>query len=241
MRCAMPVLLAIAFVHSPPARSQDTITKTKRSEPKASGKGSEFSEWYLLESDPAPAGYILADAQFRLEGGAACGSTAQCLEGERTQTKSTWLFRIEGRPTGRTSSSAVLTTKYRRAESDSSYTFATKTPERFSSRGGYFGCFETADERSVPEQDGPWCSLSAPAPKSGFRIQSASFSLEGDRSCVGNDTDREPRDPGSECRLIERTDHRVTWRFRMLGHTEGPTNTAGKSFGTLRVVYEKIP
>jgi hypothetical protein len=239
----LPLLLV--SVHAQRATAQEVITKVKRSGPKVGGRGAESSEWYLLESDPAPPGYVLTEAQFKIEGSAECGANAQCVEGERTQTKSTWLFRIQG--AGGTSSApavpnyAVLTTKYRRSGPENTYTVTAKTPERFSSRGGHFGCFEIADERKAPERDGPWCSLSAPAPKPGYRIKSASFSLGGDRSCVGNDSDREVSEPDAECRLMERTDTRVTWRFRMLGHTEGPSNAAGKSFGTLRVVYEKTP
>ena len=115
-----------------------------------------------------------------------------------------------------------------------------RTAERFSSRGGYFGCFNALDAAKVPESDGPWCSLSARPPKPGYRIKSASFSLQGDRSCAGNDFDREIEEPDAECRLSARSETQVTWQFRMLGHTEGPTNTADKSFGKLVTIYEKI-
>jgi hypothetical protein len=221
--------------------TQEVITKVKRSPPRASGEGREYSAWYLLKSDPAPPGYAVSDSQLKLEGPNSCGTTAQCLEGERTESTSTWLFRIQGQAAGNASATnvAVLTTKYRKIGTEASYTTTARTPEKFSSRGGYFGCFDAANATAVPENDGPWCSLSALPPKPGYRIKSASFSLEGDRSCVGNDFDREIEDDGAECRLATRTDSQVTWQFKMLGHTDGPSNTAEKSFGKLVAVYEK--
>jgi hypothetical protein len=221
---------------------QEVITKIKRSPPKASGEGRNYSEWYVLESEPAPPGYAVADSQFKLEGPGSCGATAQCLEGERTPVSSTWLFRIQGQgesgPGG--ANVAVLTTKYRKTAENASYTVTTRSPERFSSRGEFFGCFETTTADEAAESAGPWCSLSAPPPKPGYRIKSASFSLEGDRSCVGNDFDREIEEPEAECHLIARSETQVIWQFRMLGHAEGPDNTAGKSAGKLVAVYEKI-
>lgn len=234
-----PVLigLALAFAGS----GQEIITKVKRSPPEASGPGHDYSKWYLLKSDPAPEGYVLSDSDLKLEGPGSCGASAQCLEGERTQSTSTWLFRIQGPGNsgqGETNI-AVLTTRYRKIGSDATYTLTSRTPERFSSRGGYFGCFAVANEAEVPERDGPWCSVSAAQPKPGYRIKSASFGLEGDRSCSGNDFDRDVEEASAECRLTARTDSQVTWQFKMLGHTEGARNTAEKSFGKLVAVYEK--
>jgi hypothetical protein len=234
------MLLTLGFLQH--CGAQEVITKIKRSPPEPSGRGREYSEWYLLKSDPAPSGYTVSDSQLKLEGPSSCGTSAQCLEGERTQSTSTWLFRIQGQgPDSATGTNiAVLTTKYRKIGAEASYSMTVTTPEKFSSRGGFFGCFDASDPNKVPESDGPWCSLSAPPPKPGYRIKSASFSLDGDRACVGNDYDREIEEPDAECRLSARTESRVTWQFKMLGHAEGPANTAEKSFGRLVAVYERI-
>lgn len=233
--------LAVAAVAGQSSSSPEIITKVKRSPPKSSGPGRQYSEWYVLESDPAPTGFQLADAQFKLEGSGGCGETAQCLEGERTPQQSTWLFRIQGpgqdqSPTTRV---AVLTTTYRKVGTETSYTVRLTTKEKFSSRGGFFGCFESLQEAT--ESDGPWCFLSAERPKPGYRIKEASFSLQGDRECVGNDSDPSPDDPSAWCRLVTRTGDQAVWQFKMLGHTEGPSNTAAASYGKLTVVYEKKP
>ena len=222
-------------------QAQQIITKVKRSSPKTGGVGQQYSEWYVLESDPAPSGYQVSDAQFKLEGGNSCGVNAQCLEGERTPQQSIWLFRIRGLAEGTkvAESVAVLTTTYRKNASETTYTLTLTSKERYSSRGGFFGCFNSANEAT--ESDGPWCFLSAERPKPGYRIKSASFSLHGDRACVGNDSDPEPDDPSAWCRLVTRTDEQAVWEFKMLGHSDGPTNTAGGSIGNLTVVYEKKP
>jgi hypothetical protein len=244
MRCytLTASLIACLFAAAPAMKSQDVLSKTKRSGPYSGGAGSGYSEWYLLKSDPAPPGYILSDAQFQLEGSGSCGLNAQCLEGERTQTQSIWLFRIQGqtvRAGGPAGSEAVLTAKYSRAGAETTYTLTERTPERFSSAGDFFGCFDAKGDHAAG--DGPWCSISAEPPKSGYRIKSASFNMEGDRDCTGNDFDREVREPAAQCRMTTRTDTKVTWQFRMLGHDEDAGKTAGKSFGTLKVTYEKIP
>jgi hypothetical protein len=237
-------LLLLTFGLAQSGWPQEVITQIKRSPPKASGEGRGYSEWYLLQSDPAPSGYFLSDSQFKLEGSGSCGTNAQCLEGERTRSTSSWLFRIQGQGAGSPGGAnvAVLTTKYRKTSAEPTYSVTTRSPERFSSRGEFFGCFDVAKATDVPEGDGPWCSLSAQPPKPGYRIKSASFSLEGDRSCVGNDFDREIEESAAECLLTTRTDTQVTWQFKMLGHTEAPdfNNTAEKSFGQLIAVYEKV-
>jgi len=230
----------LLFASASPA--QDVLTKVKRSEPKLPGPGREYSPWYVLESDPAPLGYSVSDTQFKLEGSNSCGANAQCLEGERTPSQSTWLFRLQGlgqQPIREATSVAVLTTKYRRVDAQATYTLTVSTKEKSSSRGGYFGCFEPGSE--IPASDGPWCFLSAGRPKPGYRIRSASFSLQGDRMCLGNDFDPEPDDPAAWCRRVARTDNEVIWQFKMLGHSETGTEIAGLSFGKLVVVYEKVP
>jgi hypothetical protein len=225
-----------------PAVSQDVLTKVKRVAEKAVSKGRDYSDWLLVESDPAPDGYTVSEAQLTLEGPAACGSTAQCIEGERSPKQSSWVFRIQthaGAP-GVIPLEAVLTTKYRKIGTDASYTLIKKTPERLSSRGHFLGCFTASSENSVPANAGPWCTISADPPKAGYRIKSATFSLAGDRACSGNDFDPEEGDESAECRLTKRTDSEVVWEFKMLGHTENGPEAAGKSFGELRTVYEKI-
>jgi|SRR5580658_5469016 hypothetical protein len=238
----LTTLLLLAFGLAQLGKPQEVITKIKRSPPQPSGQGREYSEWYLLKSDPAPTGYAVSDSQLKLEGPSSCGTNAQCLEGERTQSSSTWLFRIQGPGAGKASSSniAVLATTYRKIGSEVSYTLTARTPERFSSRGGYFGCFAASNASNVPVSEGPWCSVAALPPKPGYRIKSASFSLEGDRSCAGNDFDREVEESDSECRLKTRNERQVVWEFKMLGHSEGSKNIAEKSFGKLVTVYEKI-
>jgi hypothetical protein len=79
------------------------------------------------------------------------------------------------------------------------------------------------------------------AQKAGYRIESVNFSLSGDRTCAGNDFDREERDETAESRLVKRSDTEVTWQFRMLGHIENGGPTAGQSIGELRAVYKKLP
>lgn len=240
-RLLLTAMIALGFLHGQTAPPQDLITKVKRSAPKSSGAGRQYSEWYVLESDPAPPGYQVADAQLKLEGGGSCGEKAQCLEGERTPRQSTWLFRIQGpgQDQSPTKSVAVLTTTYRKTGAGTSYTVSLTTKEKFSSRGGFFGCFNTQNEST--ESDGPWCFVEAERPKPGYRIRSASFSLQGDRECVGNDSDPSPDDPSAWCRQVTRTDDQAVWEFKMLGHTEGPTHSAGGSFGKLTVVYDKKP
>ena len=223
------------------AQPQEIITKVKKSTPKASGVGRQYSEWYVLESDPAPSGYRVADSQFKLEGSNSCGVNAQCIEGERTPRESIWLFRLQGLGVEQNSGTSVpvLTTTYRKIGNEASYTVSSTSKEKFSSRGGFFGCFGSLNEAT--ESDGPWCFLSAERPKPGYRIKSASFSLQGDRACVGNDSDPAPDDPYAWCRQVTRTDDEAVWEFKMLGHTEGPQEATGSSFGKLTVVYEKKP
>jgi hypothetical protein len=239
---SMAALVTMALLQVHPLQPQEIITKVTRSSLKTSGVGHEFSEWYVLESDVAPPGYYLSDAQLTLEGSNTCGGNAQCLEGERTPTQSTWLFRLQGSGNASkipSSSVAVLKTTYRKLGDVATYTLTVATKVKFSSRGGFFGCFDSAADATAHE--GPWCFLRAPPPKPGYRVRSASFSLQGDRSCVGNDSDREPDDPSAWCRLVTRTDQEVVWQFKMQGHTEGPVEDPGSSLGRLVVIYEKNP
>ena len=244
MRCLL-VALAISsgslrgqVASQAASQSPETITQVKRSSPKTGGTTGQYSEWFVLESDTAPPGYQLADAQFKLEGSNSCGVNAQCLEGERSPRQSIWLFRIQGLSEDQkvATNVAVLTTVYRKTGSEATYTLSLTSAEKFSSRGGFFGCFDSLN--AATESDGAWCFLSAERPKAGYRIKSASFSLQGDRACVGNDSDPAPEDPSAWCRLVTRTDDQAVWEFKMLGHTEGSTSAAS-SFGKLTVVYEK--
>jgi len=142
----------------------------------------------LLESDPAPAGYSLSESQFQLEGPASCGTTRSAWKANAPLHQH-WLFRIQGQGAASAGgpSVAVLTTKYRKVAPESSYNLTLARPKDSAAAENFFGCFETTNVNDVPENGGPWCSISAEPPKPGFRIKSASFSLEGDRSCVGND------------------------------------------------------
>ena len=121
------------------------------------------------------------------------------------------------------------------------YALVKSTPQKVSSRGPFLGCFNKKEEKHVPAGAGPWCSISADPPKPGYRIKSVSFSLTGDRTCFGNDFDREEGDASAGCRQVKRTDKEAVWEFQMLGHEESGRQTSSKSFGELHTVYEKIP
>jgi len=219
---------------------QEAITREKRTQLKAIAKGQDYSQWYLIESDPAPPGYVVADAQLTFDGRVACGPTAQCIEAERTPEHSIWLFRITNKDAAPSSSTAILTAHYRKRDSaEPAYTSVKRTPARFSGFGGSLGCFNTAPK--APSDEQAWCSITSDPPKAGYRIKSANFSLSGDRNCAGNDFDQEERDQTAECRLAKRTGTEVTWQFRMLGHIERGGPAAGQSIGELRTVYEKLP
>jgi len=79
-------------------RIMDTggIVRIKRSAELWSGEGKDFSPWYFLASDPAPKGYLLKDAIFRLVGDRSCGSWAECAEAGRNPSTVLWKFRMQG-------------------------------------------------------------------------------------------------------------------------------------------------
>ena len=236
----VPSAVSLFLFLVPVVGGQEVLTKVKRTPVKPIEKGQDYSQWYLIESDPAPPGYVVADAQLTFDGLAACGPTAQCIEAERTPQHSVWFFRITNRDAGSSSSTATLTAHYRMGDgAELSYTAAKRTPARFSSLGPTLGCFDAAPKALSNEQS--WCSITSDPPRADYRLKSANFSLSGDRTCAGNDFDQEERDQTAECRLAKRTDTEVTWQFRMLGHIEDGSPTAGQSVGELRVVYEKIP
>ena len=81
--CRFAVTFFLLLLSWKTALSQDVITRVKRSAAEADRHGHEYSQWYLLESDPAPDGYAVSEALLELEGPVARGSTAQCIEGER--------------------------------------------------------------------------------------------------------------------------------------------------------------
>lgn len=98
-------------------RAQAAIALEKWSPEYWSGEGQNFSQWYEIQSDPAPEGYVLASAAFWLKGDRPChgtesspvsktgpsanrptgaGSWAECYEARRDENTVTWRFRMQG-------------------------------------------------------------------------------------------------------------------------------------------------
>jgi hypothetical protein len=79
-----------------------------------SGDGASWGQLYELCSNPAPTGYRVVHAEFRLVGDRQCGAWAECREVEQNDSKVCWQFRLQGhgeRPgaDGRAQSRAELT------------------------------------------------------------------------------------------------------------------------------------
>ena len=70
-------------------------TTVKQSE-QWSGEGSEYSEWYLLESDPPLEGYEIVSHRFYLAGDRNCGEYAECEPVEQTPEDVVYRFRMQG-------------------------------------------------------------------------------------------------------------------------------------------------
>jgi len=77
-------------------RDAGGIVSVKLSPECWSGEGKDFSQWYLLRSDPTPAGYYISEVIFRLVGDRQCGAWAECAEHERTADHVTWRFTMQG-------------------------------------------------------------------------------------------------------------------------------------------------
>lgn len=78
----------------------EVITRTYDSGPQWSGRGKDFSDWYTLESDEPPPGYVVSSASFRLIGDRTCGSFAECKKQSQTARKVIWEFRMQGHEEG---------------------------------------------------------------------------------------------------------------------------------------------
>ena len=76
-----------------------------------------------------------------------------------------------------------------------------------------------------------WYEVSAPPPKTGYTIDTdqSSFYLSGDRKCGS----------WSECAWGERTPDKLSFRFRLQGHSEWPPPGQSVSQGFLKVVYHR--
>ena len=67
---------------------------------KASGVGSEFSDWYELCSGPAPQDYSYRDSKYWLTGDRECGKWAECRYGRADDSNVCFEFRLQGHNEG---------------------------------------------------------------------------------------------------------------------------------------------
>ena len=89
-----PVSQAASAAPPPPPPAE--VSRVVSSGPRASGLGSNFSEWYELCSEPSPTGYSVRSVQFTLEGDRSCGAWSECRESRRTPDAVCWQFRLQG-------------------------------------------------------------------------------------------------------------------------------------------------
>ena len=88
---------AVLLLFSAVAYSQDTSTKTYHSPEQWSGQGKAFSGWYSFTTPAAPAGYVISDVKYELQGDRRCGAWAECKEVKRNADGSVVLqFRLQG-------------------------------------------------------------------------------------------------------------------------------------------------
>jgi hypothetical protein len=63
-----------------------------------SGQGGDFSVWYEVVADPPPQGYVIdfANSSYSLAGDRKCDAWAECGWGDRTASKVSFHFRLQG-------------------------------------------------------------------------------------------------------------------------------------------------
>jgi hypothetical protein len=70
--------------------------RVKLSDEQWSGAGRDFSEWYYLQSDPAPPGYRLHSWLFWVVGDRGCGAWAECAQDDEKFEIVKYKFRMQG-------------------------------------------------------------------------------------------------------------------------------------------------
>lgn len=114
---ATEVRLIASTAKSEPATTQEKqpITKTFTSGPVLSGSGSSFSQEYTVASDPAPAGYKIANFAYSLNGDRACNAWSTCraaIENDRVVFRFTLQGHNEWPPPGQATSIGNLSVTY---------------------------------------------------------------------------------------------------------------------------------
>jgi hypothetical protein len=91
------VRVVILLLLSAVAYGQDSSTKTYFSPEQWSGQGKAFSQWYTFTTPAAPAGYVVADVKYELQGDRRCHSWGECREVKRNADGSVvFQFRLQG-------------------------------------------------------------------------------------------------------------------------------------------------
>jgi hypothetical protein len=91
LACAAALAAASAFA--------DTESHTKRMKGN-SGEDANFGEWYVLCTDPVPAGGVIVNSSFHLEGDRQCGAWSNCQRTTRSSHKICWSFQMQGHNEG---------------------------------------------------------------------------------------------------------------------------------------------
>jgi hypothetical protein len=80
----------------PPTPQIITTQEAYRSDPRPSGAGKDFSNWYTLCSPQKPAGWKLMNVTFTLVGDRSCGAWSECRPQSQNETQACWQFRMQG-------------------------------------------------------------------------------------------------------------------------------------------------
>ena len=107
----------VAVTPPPPERPVE-VTRVYPSGQKASGSGSNFSDWYRVCSTEEP-GYRVRDVTFNLSGDRVCNAWSECKEENRSASQVCWRFRLQGHnewpAPGQANSEGFLTVVWTRA------------------------------------------------------------------------------------------------------------------------------
>lgn len=85
-----------AFPLMPASQAVAPAIMTADSGPKQSGAGSNWSPWYRLGLNKAPAGYAVSGVEFWLSGDGSCGRSAECRQLSSSDEQVLWEFRLRG-------------------------------------------------------------------------------------------------------------------------------------------------
>ena len=234
--------------------AQDSYTLHKRSGRVKSGAKANWSAWYVLAADRPKEGFVLSQTQFRLEGDRQCGAWAECERIQEGPTGSQWRFKLQGHSEdfpgdGVRESEGVLTATYERKPLPDRFTVTKQSDAMWSGRGDTFSCLPN----HLKDVAGPSaCAIAADAPRSGYRITSVKFRLDGDRQCSGSDAQPNGSGNWARCKQVKRSDAEAIWQFDMQGHSESSEvvstpnggfsvqKKAAQSWGILEVTYVRV-